>query len=163
MHPFLAHLLKVVAVGMAALAAVVAIPAAALSLVFGLIVGPSKDEVTRLSAPDGKVDAVLIETNGGATTSFGYEVYLVPLGAERSGEPAAVLYGAMRNENAYGVTLFWESPTLLSVRFLTTQSKALTNPRIVIGGQSVRIALKSGENDPYAPPGGMLYNLRDGH
>ena len=34
----------------------------------------SEDEVARVTSPDGRVEAVLIETNGGATTSFGYKV-----------------------------------------------------------------------------------------
>jgi hypothetical protein len=37
----------------------------------------SRDEVARVASPDGRVEAVLIETNGGATTSFGYEVHVV--------------------------------------------------------------------------------------
>ncbi|MBL8397465.1 MAG: hypothetical protein JNL84_04855 [Candidatus Accumulibacter sp.] len=40
----------------------------------GLIGEPSKDEVARVVSPSGNIDAVLFETNGGATTSFGYEV-----------------------------------------------------------------------------------------
>ena len=38
------------------------------------------DEVSRVSSPDGKVDAVLVETNGGATTSFGYRVFIATPG-----------------------------------------------------------------------------------
>jgi hypothetical protein len=40
--------------------------------IFLLAGEPSKDEVARNTSPTGKVDAVLLETNGGATTSFGY-------------------------------------------------------------------------------------------
>jgi hypothetical protein len=43
----------------------------------------SRDEVARVAAPGGQVEAVLVETNGGATTSFGYEVHVV----ERGGSP----------------------------------------------------------------------------
>lgn len=39
---------------------------------------PSFDEVSRVTSPSGKVDAVLVERNGGATTSFSYEVFVVP-------------------------------------------------------------------------------------
>ena len=38
----------------------------------------SGDEVARVPAPSAQVDAVLLEWNGGATTSFGYEVFIVP-------------------------------------------------------------------------------------
>ena len=43
----------------------------------------SKDEVARSAAPSGDVDGIIVETNGGATTSFGYEVHVV----ERGGLP----------------------------------------------------------------------------
>jgi hypothetical protein len=44
--------------------------AAGLALVIAFIPGASKDEVARVSSPNGQIDAVLVETNGGATTSF---------------------------------------------------------------------------------------------
>jgi hypothetical protein len=37
----------------------------------------SLKELKRISSPDKKVEAVLVETNGGATTSFGNAVFLV--------------------------------------------------------------------------------------
>lgn len=71
----------------------------------GLVGEPSKDEVARVVSPSGKVDAVLVEINGGATTSFGYEVYVVERGAQPSGSPTVSLYGAVRNQHAYGANL----------------------------------------------------------
>ncbi|HEU4924800.1 MAG TPA: hypothetical protein VFT23_17200 [Burkholderiales bacterium] len=35
------------------------------------------DEVARVPPPDKQLDAVLVESNGGATTSFWYDVYVV--------------------------------------------------------------------------------------
>ena len=46
-----------------------------LPIVLALLAGcglVSRDEVARVASPYGGVEAVLIETNGGATTSFGY-------------------------------------------------------------------------------------------
>jgi hypothetical protein len=40
----------------------------------------SHDEVGRVSSPDRAVDAILVESNGGAITSFWYDIYLVPHG-----------------------------------------------------------------------------------
>ena len=40
----------------------------------------SFDEVARVLHPQANVDAVLVETNGGATTSFGYEVFVLSRG-----------------------------------------------------------------------------------
>lgn len=39
-----------------------------------------EQEIERIESPDGKVDAVLIVKNGGATTSLTYEVFIVPRG-----------------------------------------------------------------------------------
>ena len=60
------------------------------------VFSPSKDEVVRAVSPSGTVDAVLLETNAGATTSFGYEIYILEHGAQPSGSPAVFLYGATR-------------------------------------------------------------------
>src|SRR6267142_6719220 len=64
----------------------------------------SFDEVARVPHPNANVDAVLVETNGGATTSFGYEVFIFPRGQKpkRSDHAVASLYGAGRNDHAYG-------------------------------------------------------------
>ena len=126
----------------------------------GLIGEPSKDEVARTISPNGVFDAVLFETNGGATTSFGYEVYIVEHGAKPTGEPAVFLYGAIRNQSAYGSNLKWESPKLLAVEFLSAKIKKIPQSSVSVAGQTVDLAVREGINDPSAPSGGMLYNLR---
>jgi hypothetical protein len=117
----------------------------------------SRDEVTRVSSLDGKVDAVLFETNGGATTSFGYEVFLVKKGS-RFGTKVASLYGAARNENAYGVNLRWQGNGDLSVEYFRTHNAELLKDTVQMVGRSIRISLRGGVEDPMAPPGGMLMN-----
>ena len=126
----------------------------------GLVGEPSKDEVARAVSPNGVFDAVLFEINGGATTSFGYEVYVVEHGAKPSGEPAVFLYEAVRNKSAYGSNLKWESPMLLAVEFLSAKSKKFPQPSVSIAGQTVDLVVREGIVDPAAPGGGMLYNLR---
>src|SRR5215475_9506392 len=55
----------------------------------------SFDEVSRITSPSGKVDAVLVERNGGATTSFSYDVFVVPKGKSVArGSEIAYLYGS---------------------------------------------------------------------
>jgi hypothetical protein len=122
----------------------------------------SFDEVARVPHPQANVDAVLVETNGGATTSFGYEVFLLPRGQtpKRSGHPVATLYGAGRNEHAYGVNLRWVSTDTLAVEYLDAQHVNWLNGSVIVGGREVNIVLKPGVTDPSAPPGGMLYNLQ---
>jgi hypothetical protein len=79
----------------------------------------SANEVSRASTPDGYVDAVLIERNGGATTAFDYRVYLAAAnGSASSGVLVAALYGAARSDSAYGVRLRWSSADTLRIEYL---------------------------------------------
>jgi|APLak6261663543_1056040.scaffolds.fasta_scaffold13572_1 hypothetical protein len=121
---------------------------------------PSKDEVARNVSSTGKVDAVLLETNGGATTSFGYEVYVVEHDTQPSGSPAISLYGAVRNQHAYGANLKWTSPDSVAVEFLSAESMKIKKPILSVGTQAIHLVVHEGVLDNAAPPGGMLYNLR---
>lgn len=120
-----------------------------------------QDEVSRATSPSGVVDAVLIETNGGATTSFGYRVVLTRSGWHwRTGTEVASLYGAVRSDRAYGANLAWQAPGELAVEYLRARQEKLELPLVEVGGQTVATTLDSGVNDPMALPGGMLYNLQ---
>lgn len=121
----------------------------------------SFDEVARVSNVEANVDAVLVETNGGATTSFGYLVFVFPAGRmpKRDDGPVAGLYGAWRSKRAYGVNLRWEAKNALSIEYLDAQAASLRNAEVNIGGRPILIAMKSGISDANAPSGGMLYNL----
>lgn len=167
MHPLASHLSKVVLIGLGVPIAIVAIPLLLL-FVAGALFGPKEDfwlnreEVLRVASPAHNIDAVLVETNGGATTSFGYEVYLVAKGQNVEGKSrAAFVYGATRNENAYGVNVKWRNPNLLSVEYFRdkgTLSEVKTP--FVIDSMPVEVAVQAGVLDPVAPPGGMGFNLR---
>jgi hypothetical protein len=121
----------------------------------------SFDEVARVSNSNANVDAVLVETNGGATTSFGYEVLILPRSqkAKQSDHVVVNLYGASRNDHAYGANLRWISNDTLVVEYLDAQDADWINGSPGINGRVINIVMKSGINDPTAPPGGMLYNL----
>jgi hypothetical protein len=126
----------------------------------GLVGEPSNDEVARTISPDGRVDAVLFETNGGATTSYGYRMYVVEHGAKPVGPPAISLYGAVRNNSAYGANLKWLSHESVAVEYLSAESTSINRSTITIGNKIVQIAVREGIADNAAPAGGMLYNLR---
>jgi hypothetical protein len=123
--------------------------------------GASRDEVARTRSPDGAIDAIVVETNGGATTSFGYEIDLAQAGRGLwSARRVAFLYGAGRSANAYGVNLRWTRPDALAVEYLDAKAAKLEVPLVSIAGRSISVALAQGIEDRNAPPGGMLYNLR---
>jgi hypothetical protein len=122
----------------------------------------SSDEVARTRSPAGDVEGVVVETNGGATTSFGYVVYVVPTGAStfwRTG--VASLYAARRSPTAYGVNLTWPTPDMMMIEYLEAQSADLLRERpLTIGTRTISVGLISGITDPKACPGGMLFNLQ---
>jgi hypothetical protein len=118
----------------------------------------SRDQVARVACPDGRVEAVLIETDGGATTSFGYEVHVVPKGRPAR-DQVAWLYGAVRNKNAYGVNLKWTDDHELVIEYLDAREQGLERATVGVEGRAIKVSLRSGVYDPTAPAGGMLYNL----
>jgi hypothetical protein len=115
-------------------------------------------EVARVTSPDRGIDAVLVETNGGATTSFGYRVHLVPAGSAVDDQETAFLYAAGRSDCASGVNLRWAGPDRLVVEYL--DAERVTSSAAEIEGRQVAVELKPGVTDPQAPCGGMEYNLR---
>ena len=123
--------------------------------------GVSQAEVSRIPAPDGILDAVVLETNGGATTSFGYLVYITPRGASvKRGQMVARLYGASLNGSAYGVNLRWLSSEALAVEYFTAESASLEKTTADLRGKTVRVSLRELVLDTNAPAGGMLFNLQ---
>ncbi|MFA5335746.1 MAG: hypothetical protein WC324_02375 [Candidatus Omnitrophota bacterium] len=142
------------------IAAVVVILGVALYLLFGVFLGPSEDEVARVTSPAGDIDAVLIETNGGATTSFGYEVFVVGHGRLPKKKPVAYLYGAIRSENAYGLNMRWPEPDLLVIEYMRAKNAVLEKDVVSVGGKLIRVTMRSGVVNLAAPSGGMLFNLK---
>lgn len=121
----------------------------------------TSDEVARVPAPGGRLDAVVVERNGGATTSFGYEVYVVPHGGGSwRGIRVADFYGATRSAYAYGVNPRWTSDHELRVDYLSAERATLRAAEAAVAGMQIRVALRDSVSDPVAPPGGMLYNLQ---
>jgi hypothetical protein len=119
----------------------------------------SANEVARITSPDGLVDAVLSEHNGGATTSFGYDV-AVASHDHAQVHRVANLYGATRSPQAYGVNLRWASSDHLDFEFFSTKTPPTLYSPVAVGGKSITVTLRSGVIDTEAPPGGMLYNQK---
>jgi hypothetical protein len=116
-------------------------------------------EVARLLSPDGRLEAQLLEVNGGATSLFGYEVEVVPLGGAH-GVRVASFYGATRNANAYGVTMRWRSAQMLELDYFKAEGAPIFRHSVSMGDRNLDIAVVSGVVDSSAPAGGMLWNLK---
>lgn len=115
-------------------------------------------EVARVLSPDARLEAVLTETNPNATTSFVYRIWVVPRGGAWQALPAAAeLYGATRNDNAYGVNLRWHDRRTVLAEYLKAydvRPAGLIAPATA-GGREVRVYLRPGTADPSAPAGSM--------
>jgi len=129
-----------------------------LALLGGCKEQPSSFEVASVTSPNGSLEAVLTETNGGATTSFGYEISVGTKGAKKL-DRVASLYGAIRNEQAYGVNLRWVNDHTLQIQYLQAKAVQNVSQTVNVAGQQIAIELQSGVEDPTAPSGGMHYNL----
>ena len=129
------------------------------ALLVYIVFRPGRNEVVRMESPDHAIVATLMEINGGATTSFGYDARLSENHPTSSGKRVAYLYGAVRSRNAYGANLRWTSESELNIEYLSAQHVDLEKGDTRIGSRIVHISLKPQVLDKAAPAGGMRYNL----
>ena len=115
----------------------------------------------RVNSPSGQMVAVVYELNGGATTSFGYEVEIEDAGHLGFARKVAYTYDAIRNnKGAYGVVPRWVSDEELHIQFFSSRHDEVFSPYTRLFGSPVRVEMKLNNNDSAAPTGGMLYNLK---
>ena len=70
-------------------------------------------EFSRQTSPDGVLDAVVIQDNPGAFSSYLYDLYLVPKGAKAEGVSAAP--PIVDTSEGDAITVNWEKPHFLTV------------------------------------------------
>jgi len=77
------------------------------------------EETERIKSPDGVVDAVLVEGNGGATTSFNYAVFIVPSGTkfEEKSEWFERQRSLFSADHQKDLQLAWSKPKVLEIRY----------------------------------------------
>ena len=131
-----------------------------LFLIAYAVFSPSRDEVLRVRSPSGEMEAVVFEINGGATTSFAYEVAIEDSRLIGITRKVAYTYGAIRNnKGAYGVTPRWVSDEELHIEFYSSRHDETFSPYQRLFASPVRVEMKLNINDLSAPAGGMLRNL----
>jgi hypothetical protein len=117
------------------------------------------DTVVRAASQSGRVEALLDEINCGATTSFGYVVSLRPVASSMaSGVRVASAYGAVRNEDAYGMNLVWVDENTLEIQYWKARWATLEHPDASVDGGTIATRMKADVRDETAPAGGMIYN-----
>lgn len=80
------------------------------------------EEISRVKSPDGVVDAVTMRSNGSATVSYSYEVYIVPSGANPSA--GYEIFTADHTEN---MSLTWSRSKLLNIHYKHARIFRFTN------------------------------------
>jgi hypothetical protein len=83
-----------------------------LGLLFSL--HADRREITRLTSPDHVLDAVVVEINPGAFSSYLYEVHLVPKGGKTKTDPDYAIFRAIR---ADGLQVTWKRTHLLEITY----------------------------------------------
>jgi hypothetical protein len=117
----------------------------------------TRDEVARVASPDGSVSAVVYELSGDAKTPFAYQVGIASQG---NVQIVAYLWGAIRNDRAYGVNPRWLDNGDLSLEYLSAPGQRLRANEVQVAGHEVHVSLHAGIRDENAPAGGMLFNLQ---
>jgi hypothetical protein len=115
----------------------------------------AQTEVSRLTSPDSHVDAILVEVNAGATTSYYYEVYIAPRGQKPGASKDAVLVivaaGDLRD-----LVMTWRQPKLVQISYKHGWIRAFTNRwsevSTVGGSYVVELKLIPPEGDTLALP-----------
>ena len=136
------------------------------SIVFLILAGCSDSSgtvatVARAKSPSGRVEALLDENNGGATTSFGYAVSLRLVSSPTAtGVRVASAYGAVRDDRAYGMNLVWVDENTLEIQYWKARWAIIERPSIAIDGEAITSRMKADVRDEAAPAGGMLYNVQ---
>jgi hypothetical protein len=110
-------------------------------------------EVDRQASPSGSVDAVVVESNSGATTDFTFSVYLVAAGDTwQEGRRIVRLYGATKSESTYGVNLRWVEPGKLAVEYLGARGTKVDTTSVRIGRKEWEVVLRPGTRETTTQP-----------
>jgi hypothetical protein len=109
------------------------------------------EEFSRLASPDGALDAVVYETNGGATEPFSYDLYVVAHGSSKwSGQHVAWFDAPGLNNNAYGIHVRWTSDDQLMVQYYSARRVDVSTLTPTVSGHRVSVEIKPGVKDPKA-------------
>ena len=101
------------------------------------------EEVKRLLSPDGKAEAIVQLTDGGATTSRSYSVFIAPKGAKPAeGNRTVTLEASTLPSGDYGIIVSWTSPTTLEVRSEQVRKVFEIRTTVTIAGVAYHVQRK---------------------
>ncbi len=71
-----------------------------------------REEIGRLPSPDLLVDAIVVRTNAGATTDYGYRVYIKPIGEKPTGGDEIFI-----GDKLLGLRVAWNEAGFLNIEY----------------------------------------------
>ena len=99
-------------------------------------------EILRVSNNKANLDAIVVETNGGATTSFGYYVYIVRKGQKISEDLIVASFdSALKDSNSSGLNLDWVGQNKLEISYFRAKSVNLITRKFSKFGFPVEIQI----------------------
>jgi hypothetical protein len=116
--------------------------------------GAAREERAWANSPDGQTHAILIETDGGATTSFGYLVELHP--SDHQGQvPVRVAdFYRVVSDCDYGLDMRWADANTLILR-LRSASQMHVDRLASVGEKTIRVVVQTGVGQSAEPCRGM--------
>ena len=112
--------------------------------------GAAREERAWANSPDGRTHAILIETNGGATTAFGYLVELHPSDHQGQKPVRVADFYRVVSDCDYGLDMRWADANTLVLRLRSVSQRHVDNSASV-GGKAVRVIVQTGVGDPTDP------------
>jgi len=114
----------------------------------------SHEERAWAASPDGQTHAILIETNGGATTAYGYLVELHP--SDHQGqEPTRVAnFYRVESDCEYGLDMRWKDADTL-VLAVKSADQTHVGASVDVGGKHIRVLVQTKIGDSAEPCRGM--------
>ena len=81
-------------------------------------------EIHRYTSPDSRVDAVVVTSDAGATTSTAYHVFIVPKDATYPKDFDVSIFTA---DHIEGLNVYWQGAKILKVTYKTARIFKFTN------------------------------------
>jgi hypothetical protein len=80
-------------------------------------------EVSRYTSPDSLVDAIIVTSNAGTTTSVGYHIFIVPKGSH----PKELKFAIFSADHVTDLQVFWQQPKYLKLTYRNARIFKFTN------------------------------------
>ncbi|MHC4394794.1 MAG: hypothetical protein ACYS1A_03995 [Planctomycetota bacterium] len=108
-----------------------------------------RQEVLRLKSPDGRVDAVVINADAGATTSVASLLYILPTEATVNDEKDEAIFIA---DHINGLNIVWSANKLLEIQYEKARIFQFCNHELPFGDKDVGYVVEIRETPLTSPP-----------